>query len=281
MFEDFSAHAAIRYDDYARSGVRYRLGAEQLLRAVGDLSGLRVADVACGTGLLTAMLLARIGPSGRVLAIDHSDAMLRVASAATPDRRVRFVHCPAERVEEAAATPVDVICCNAAFWLFDHDRALAAFQRVLAPGGTLVFNLSDRAFRAGRPPALAGEQPVFLRGSVIGECVRRARQRYPDRDFPRRSARPGISADGWRDRLARSGFGVRSIRIVHFAIPRDEELRWMQVGPWRGHALGALTATERDEIVRDVVAEIPADGVFAARWLTICADCEGDLTSPY
>jgi ubiquinone/menaquinone biosynthesis C-methylase UbiE len=273
MFEHFSPADAVRYDEYARSGVRYRAGAEELLRAAGDLRGLRVADVACGTGLLTAALVSRIGPDGHVLAIDHAGAMLRVARARTRDSRVTFVRCAAESLADVVDEPVDVVCCNAAFWLFDRDRALAAFRRALKPAGSLIFNLSDRALPGG-PGAPHGreEQAVLLRRSVLEECLRRARDRYPDRDIPPSYRGPGTSVAALEAQLEDSGFAVRSIELVHLAIPRDEELLWLQIGAWDGEPLGVLAATERTQIFREVFAELPATGIFPARWLTIRAD---------
>src|SRR5215831_7521623 len=46
------------------------------LRAVRAAPGLRILDVACGTGLPALALAERIGPSGTVTAVDASPKML-------------------------------------------------------------------------------------------------------------------------------------------------------------------------------------------------------------
>lgn len=273
MFERISRGEARRYDDYARSGVRYRVGVEQILRVAGDLSCLRVADVACGTGLLTEALLERVGLAGRVVAIDHADEMLRMARARTRDSRVTFVRASAEQLADVAEGPVDVICCNAAFWLFDRDRVLAEFSRALTPNGYVIFNLSDRALPGSAPaPSGFGARPVFRRRAVLERCLARARARYPERDFPPRERTRAASRTELRAQLERVGLALAAGELACFAIPRDDELAWLQIDAWRGHPLGALTWSERRDVIGEVFAEIPPDAVFPARWLTLRAD---------
>lgn len=53
-------------------------------RRVVELLGLRpgdvVLDVACGTGRNHALIVDKIGPSGRLIGVDRSSAMLNQAS---------------------------------------------------------------------------------------------------------------------------------------------------------------------------------------------------------
>jgi hypothetical protein len=58
--------------------------AEDVLDVVGLERGTAVLDVACGTGALSRAIARRVGPQGRVTAVDLSPAMLAVASAETP-----------------------------------------------------------------------------------------------------------------------------------------------------------------------------------------------------
>ncbi len=66
-----------------RSGERpvYRAGRLRGIAALHLSPGARVLDVGCGTGLNLAPVLSRIGPAGRVLGVDRSDAMLAQARA--------------------------------------------------------------------------------------------------------------------------------------------------------------------------------------------------------
>jgi demethylmenaquinone methyltransferase/2-methoxy-6-polyprenyl-1,4-benzoquinol methylase len=104
--------------------------------------GQRVLDVAGGSGDMTALLVERVGSSGRVVLSDINDAMLEVGRARLADQgiagNVDFVRADAERL----SFPDDYFdCVTIAFGLRNvtHvDRALQSMYRVLKPGGCLV-----------------------------------------------------------------------------------------------------------------------------------------------
>ena len=114
-----------------------------------------VLDAGCGSGRLTAELLARL-PRGRVLAVDLSQPMLSEAQRqlVVARQRVRFVRA------DLAALPLveaaELVFSNAALhWVLDHDRLFASLFRALRPGGRLEAqcggqpNLSRLRERAG------------------------------------------------------------------------------------------------------------------------------------
>ena len=79
------------YDASSRRETPLRLRTIDLLQL---RAGERVLDVACGTGLSFAPLVARVGPDGRVLGIEVSPEMAQQARA---------------RIESAGWTGVDVL----------------------------------------------------------------------------------------------------------------------------------------------------------------------------
>ena len=81
------------------SGPRYRRDA--LVRA-GLASGMRVLDVAIGTGLVAREALRVVGPGGAVVGIDVSAGMLGRAAASLP---VRLVQARSEGYWEASLGP--------------------------------------------------------------------------------------------------------------------------------------------------------------------------------
>ena len=92
----------------------------------GFRSGQTIDDVGCGTGLTTLELAERVGPQGRVVAIDGSMRFVEVVRA-----DVRALDLPAASAD--AAFLRWVLC-----FLDDPQTALKGIARVLKPGGLLV-----------------------------------------------------------------------------------------------------------------------------------------------
>ncbi len=109
-------------------------------RAIAHLAppGLSVCDVGTGTGVL-ALELARLGV--RVVAVDHSEAMLDAARAKLDAEDVEGVEL---RRGDAAHLPLDDASVDAAFahmvlhYLPSPADALAEMGRVVKPGGRVV-----------------------------------------------------------------------------------------------------------------------------------------------
>lgn len=102
-----------------------------------------VVDAGCGTGRLTAELLAR-HPEVRVIAVDSSEPMLSEARAFLEPRfsdRVRFVRADLQALDENTELhgTADLIFSTATFhWITDHARLFLGLFRTLAPGGKVV-----------------------------------------------------------------------------------------------------------------------------------------------
>jgi trans-aconitate 2-methyltransferase len=126
------------------SSVYHRLSEPQVSWGKKVLSRLRlrgdevVLDAGCGTGRLTADLLAAL-PGGRLVGIDLSQNMLRSARDYLSEQlgsslslvAADLLHLPFRRA-------FDGIVSTAAFhWVLDHDRLFLNLHQVLVPGGWL------------------------------------------------------------------------------------------------------------------------------------------------
>lgn len=115
-------------------------------RVVGiDLLALRegdtVVDVGCGTGLNFPLLLAAVGPTGRVIGVDRSAAMLGMAErriAGHGWENVTIAHADATRFTAAdiAGEKVDAVFATYALSLMPGwPAAWLRMRSVLRPGG--------------------------------------------------------------------------------------------------------------------------------------------------
>lgn len=128
-----------------------------------------VLDVATGTGLvLRALALALAtsrspgsprpsGPIARLVGVDLSPGMLRIAATALPPPAATFLRADATALPLANAS-VDVVTLVTALHLLPSpaaaDAAIAECRRVLRPGGHLLTaTFTDPARPSGRPPA--------------------------------------------------------------------------------------------------------------------------------
>jgi ubiquinone/menaquinone biosynthesis C-methylase UbiE len=112
-----------------------------IVEAVAPKLGQSVADVGAGTGLFTRLFAARVGPQGRVYAVDIARAFvegnLQRARAARLQNVVGIVSTQVDtRLEENS---IDLaFICDAYHHFEDPQAMLASIRRALRPGGTLV-----------------------------------------------------------------------------------------------------------------------------------------------
>jgi len=147
----------------------------RVLRRLAPQPGERILDIGCGTGRLTAELVAALG-QGIVVGIDRSEAMLREAAAQAveptgPHRLgddrvgVRACFVRADGTALPFVDAFDAVLSTATFhWILDHGQLFASIYRALAPGGRLIAQcggsanlgrLLDRAGALAERPALA------------------------------------------------------------------------------------------------------------------------------
>lgn len=119
--------------------------------AAGLAPGMRVLDVAAGSGQPAFEAAGRVGPGGRITAVDLSPDMVACAA-----RRARALGLPNLEFLEMDAEDLrfpdgafDAVMCACGLMFFpDAAGALAAIRRVLRPGGRLAVAVWDEPTRS-------------------------------------------------------------------------------------------------------------------------------------
>jgi ubiquinone/menaquinone biosynthesis C-methylase UbiE len=121
--------------------------AKDLLDAAAPSAGMRVLDVACGTGIVARLAAPRVAPGGRVVGVDANEAMLAVARA-QPEPAGTLLEW---RQGDATKLPFDdaefdmVLCQHGLQYVADRTAALREMKRVLTPGGRLALSVFNRS----------------------------------------------------------------------------------------------------------------------------------------
>ncbi|MBO7937639.1 methyltransferase domain-containing protein [Streptomyces antibioticus] len=145
--EFFTARAADWDSRFPDDGPAYAAAVAGLGLRAGD----RVLDAGCGTGRALTPLRAAVGPTGVVVGLDLTPAMLEAAVRAGRDRDGRLL------LGDVAALPLRSGSFDAVFGaglvshLADPTGNLRELARVVRPGGTLaLFHPIGRAALAAR-----------------------------------------------------------------------------------------------------------------------------------
>ncbi|MFJ3905291.1 GNAT family N-acetyltransferase [Streptomyces sp. NPDC090025] len=124
----------------------------RLLTAAGPLPDRpRVLDLGCGPGRSALLLAAEAG--AEVTAVDLHEPFLAELREAAAERgltdRIRTLRADMGALDELPDGSFDLVWAESSVFVLGFDRALAAWRRLLAPGGTLV--VTECAWTTDRP----------------------------------------------------------------------------------------------------------------------------------
>lgn len=159
--------------------------AEVLVQHADVFEGARVLDVGTGTGNVAIAAARRVGPAGRVTAIDLSPAMLACARRKAGELPIEFREMDAEELQFADAT-FDVALGGL---LPDIEPTLGEIRRVLRSGGRAAFSTYTREthqplarltawrlerHRVIRPPAPSQPGTTLTESEQLGRLLEKA-----------------------------------------------------------------------------------------------------------
>jgi ubiquinone/menaquinone biosynthesis C-methylase UbiE len=128
--------SARHYDITARLYLPQGAHRRRAVKALGLRPGATVVEIACGTGLNFPLIEEEIGPEGRIVGVDLTDAMLAQAE---------------HRVEASGWRNVTLVQADAADFAFPTgvDAILATYPHALLPKSGQVIGHGAAALRGG------------------------------------------------------------------------------------------------------------------------------------
>jgi ubiquinone/menaquinone biosynthesis C-methylase UbiE len=219
------------------------IGAE-LVRRARIAPGEAVLDVGCGRGAVLGPAAEATGPGGRVVGIDLAPAMVALTAAAyagLPNVTVATGDAQAPDFPDAS---FDVVTAGLVlFFLPDPAAALAAYRRVLRPGGRLAFT------------SFAAYDPRYPRAM-------RALARYAGNTPPRPDGPLFASDASLRDGLTAQGYADPEISMFEVTSRFRDVRHWFEwVGSHGGRQLvRRIPADQRDAALTDAAQILVTPG---------------------
>lgn len=143
----------------------------------------RIADMGCGAGV-AALDLAAALPTAQVTAIDtHAGFLAAFRAKAANSALITTVEANMA-APPLAPSSLDLIWCESAIYSVGREIALAAWRKLLAPGGLVAF--SDVVWTIDEPPAdlrafWADEYPAMVLPSAVEAEIAAAGYRLVER----------------------------------------------------------------------------------------------------
>jgi ubiquinone/menaquinone biosynthesis C-methylase UbiE len=135
MSREYFNQMAANWDEVAAEKDMTKL--ERLAQSLDIESGSTVLDVGTGTGIFMPFLLAKIGRSGRLVALDFAEEMLKRAQAKGFKGNIEYLNADITSVPLPGEV-FDAVVCYSSFPHFkDKREALREINRLLKKGGKL------------------------------------------------------------------------------------------------------------------------------------------------
>jgi len=178
-----------------------------VMQLLGDVRGLTVADVGCGTG---RHAIAMAAASAHVVGVDFSPGMLTKLRAKPGAGAVRLVrHDLATGLPFASGSMDGITCCLVLEHVADLASAFAEMSRVCRAGGFVLVSDLHPAMR------LLGTQAQFT-DPATGRKTRPAGARHQLSDYVIAATRMGLHIDHMSEHVVDEELAARSPRAQKY-----------------------------------------------------------------
>ena len=206
-----------------------------------------VLEVACGTGVVTRRLRARLDPGVRIVATDISASMLAYAREKASDaRNIDWQEADACKLPFAEGAFAAVVCAFGLMFIPDTAAAFREARRILKPGGIFCFAVWDAI----------EENPHGLAVTRVIESV------LPDPEMAFRTPYSMASFGRLKDLLQASRFVEQSMESKRLPLG-NVSARTLATGQIRGTPRSAIIEKQGvalDTVIDKLAALLTAQG---------------------
>lgn len=135
MTKEYFNQMAATWDEVAAERDMTRL--KRLAQSLDIKSGSTVLDVGTGTGIFISFLLEKVGQTGRLVALDFAEEMLKKAQAKGFSGNIEYLNADITSVPLPDGVFDTVVCYSSFPHLHDKREALREINRLLKKGGKL------------------------------------------------------------------------------------------------------------------------------------------------
>jgi SAM-dependent methyltransferase len=266
-----SPENAAAYARYCREFSLYRDTSAVLASLAGLETAELAVDLACGTGVTTEAILARLPATGRVIAVDGSAAMLDVARSEVAEPRVRWVHARAEDLDGQLDEPADAVLCNSAFWQTDMPAAAEAVRRTLRPGGRFVFNIGEQFIRLPDSDDRERDRETPNLGELMWAAAVLYHGFVPRLAGPPPGSRGPRTIESVTAVLEAAGLEVERTQVVEQANSPESVRAWLSIPIFTARQFASLSYEQRMDALAIAYERMDRRSPERSRWAVFVA----------
>jgi SAM-dependent methyltransferase len=227
---------AAYYEAFCTSHSRYQRANAVLVARAGIKPGMRLLDLAAGTGRTTEPALRRLGVGGAVLCVESSACMRAQGMRRVRDPRVAW---RAELPDERGS--FDRILCGAAIWqMAPLEPLFKTLAELLKTRGALCFNIPALYLMEGEESG-GGSDPLLLElpGLLMESCGESSCDGHERLD-----ARAPLTRDRIDAELAATGLHAVEWSF-HTRMSQHAYASWLKIPATTNRLLATLSPAER------------------------------------